>query len=79
MFSILFLTGNIGAVLGSSIVGLVSEKVQLNKWTSILSHFTDLTGRELALKTGMLTSAIYPLMVFIGMIILIKNKSKHVI
>ena len=76
MFSILFLTGSLGGVLGSGFVGIVGEKIESKAWTSILSNLTSLTGEELALKTGMLTSAIYPLLMLIGMMVLYRYKTR---
>ncbi|NLN52614.1 MAG: MFS transporter [Clostridiaceae bacterium] len=77
MFSVLFLAGSLGSVLGSGIVGIVGEKIENNEWSSILASFTDLTGSELALKTGMLTSAIYPLLVLFAMLLLARAKTKQ--
>ncbi len=77
MFSVLFLAGSIGGVLGSGLVGLVGDKIENNEWTSILASFTDLSDTELALKTGMLTSAIYPLLLLIAMLLLTRARAKQ--
>ena len=74
MFAIFAFSGDLGCTLGPDLIGFVSDSVIKNGsfLTSILS--TDATA--IALKTGILTALIFPVIGFIASIILIRKIGK---
>lgn len=74
MFAILALAGDLGCSLGPALVGIVSdaaEKGGFNFW-GLISGGTVETG----LKSGLLSAALFPVLMFLGVLFLIKLRKK---
>jgi len=75
MFAMLALAGDLGCSLGPWISGIVSDATESGK----IAVFTGIAGEaeQLAMKNGMLVSALFPLVMFVLLtVFLVKGKQK---
>ena len=68
MFGILAVLGDVGCSVGPALMGAVSGAVSGN--AKIAASFPNLTADQLGLKSGMLFSAIFPVLILIGVLLL---------
>lgn len=77
MFSVLALCGDLGCSFGPWLSGKVSDMAQSNgAIVSIASRFA-LDSEQAGLRTGMIVSAIFPLIIFIGLLFFKNKKQKQ--
>lgn len=68
MFGILAVLGDVGCSVGPALMGAVSGAVSGN--AKIAASFPNLTADQLGLKSGMLFSAIFPVLILIGVLLI---------
>ncbi|WP_312432336.1 MFS transporter [Lacrimispora sp.] len=73
MFGLLALGGDIGCAVGPSLVGLVSNIMIRSNYTGIKHLFTGESITQSALKLGLFTAIVFPIVILIGTRML-KNK-----
>lgn len=83
MFMLLAFAGDIGCSSGSGLVGYVSDIVSRTGHSIFESIITYFDSTQLGLKTGIILAMIFPLILFVGMILMMRlgvfNKNrKHV-
>lgn len=83
LFAVLAISGDVGCSLGPWIVGLVSDLAQKSDITLSITAFKGLAPGQLGLKTGIFAAIIFPVLMFLVIINLkkdrqvqIENKSK---
>ncbi len=77
MFSILALCGDLGCSFGPWLTGQVSHAAQSNEQiVSFASRFA-LDAEQAGLRTGMIISAVFPLIIFIGLLFFKEKKQKQ--
>ncbi len=77
MFSVLALCGDLGCSFGPTLAGKVSDAAQHNEAiVSVASRFA-LDAEQAGLRTGMMISALFPLIIFIGLIFFREKKQKQ--
>lgn len=74
MFAFITLAGSFGCILGPSLIGFISKKIESNEWKSILSNFLNIEGPELAFKTGMLTIVILQMIMIFALLYIKKGR-----
>lgn len=67
-FALMAAGGDMGAALAPQLMGIIIDKVSLTNWAYTLGEKLNLTAEQIGLKTGMLVSAVFPL---IGVFVLI--------
>lgn len=74
MFGILALFGDVGASLGPWMAGLVSDLAQKVDRLLAIGQAMNLNSEQIGLKVGLLTAMIFPVLLFLGIILLRKEK-----
>ena len=69
-FALMAAGGDMGAALAPQLMGIIIDKVSLTNWAYTLGEKLNLTAEQIGLKTGMLVSAVFPL---IGVLVLIST------
>ena len=69
-FALMAAGGDMGAALAPQFMGIIIDKVSLTNWAYTLGEKLNLTAEQIGLKTGMLVSAVFPL---IGVLVLIST------
>ena len=69
-FALMAAGGDMGAALAPQFMGIVIDKVSISNWAYSLGEKLNLTAEQIGLKTGMLVSAVFPL---IGVLVLIST------
>lgn len=69
-FALMAAGGDMGAALAPQLMGIIIDKVSLTDWAYTLGEKLNLTTEQIGLKTGMLVSAVFPL---IGVLVLIST------
>ena len=72
MFGILALMGDLGCSIGPWLAGFVSDFTQRSSTMLKISTNKGLSPEQFGLKTGILVAIIFPLIMFIG-VLLLKN------
>lgn len=75
MFGMLAVFGDIGASLGPWTAGLVSDLAQKSHRLLAFGQAANLDSEQLGLKVGLLTGMIFPLMMFIGIFFMKREKT----
>ncbi len=76
MFAVLSGFGDMGGALAPWLMGKITDAVSTASFAVQLCVRTGLSAEQLALKTGMLLSAVFPLIGFVVMIFVIKKSAK---
>lgn len=78
MFGILAIFGDVGASIGPWLAGLVSGLAQKSNKLVAFGEAYGLNAEQLGLKTGLLITIIFPLLLVIGVIVLKKERASSV-
>ena len=77
MFSVLALCGDLGCSFGPWLSGKVSDISQSNEHILAFASRFALDAEQAGLRTGMLISAIFPLIIFAGLLFFKDKKQKQ--
>ncbi|MGN1094915.1 MAG: MFS transporter, partial [Eubacteriales bacterium] len=75
LFSILAFAGDVGCSFGPWLAGNISDLVRVDASFLSLSEKLSLTPDQLGLRAGILVSAIFPLIMFIAIAAVMRNKT----
>lgn len=70
MFAVLALAGDLGCSFGPGLIGLVSNAVEQGTLILPKGLFSSSSMTEVGLKAGILTAAIFPAILFVGLLLL---------
>jgi fucose permease len=70
MFGLLAIFGDLGASIGPWLAGLISDIVRKSAFLASLGNTYGLDADQLGLKTGLLAAIVFPLALFIGLMLL---------
>lgn len=77
MFGVLAVCGDLGASVGPWLAGVVSDAAQRSERLVMLAGRTGLGMDQLGLKTGLLLGIIFPVLLFIGVLMLRKRRDEQ--
>ncbi len=77
MFSVLALCGDLGCSFGPWLAGKVSDAAQSNRHIVEFASRFMLDGEQAGLRTGMIVSALFPIIIFIGLMFFKDKKQKQ--
>lgn len=77
MFGILAVCGDIGGAFGPWLAGVVSDAAQHSQWAINLAASTGLSLEQLGLKTGLLLGMVFPMSMFVVLLLLLRGVKKQ--
>lgn len=76
MFGILAICGDVGGAIGPWLAGVVSDAAQKNAAVVSLAQSTGLGLEQLGLKAGLLLGAVFPLAMFVALLVLKRENAR---
>ena len=77
LFSILAFAGDIGCAFGPWLSGNISDLVEGNSAFVTIADSFSITTEQLGLRSGILVSAIFPIIIFFSLIAVLAYEKKH--
>lgn len=77
MFALLALGGDIGCALGPYVAGIVSDRVSNSSFGVSLTERCGVGIDEISLKCGILAGIVFPVLMFVGTLIMLKTKNNR--
>ena len=77
MYALMAAGGDLGASVGPQLVGIITDKVSVLPAAIELAAKMNVTPEQLAMKSGMLVSAVFPIMGILLSLVITARKKKR--
>lgn len=78
-FALMAASGDLGASVAPQLMGIVVDQVSVSSWAAQLAPAVNLTAEQLGMKTGMLVSAVFPLLGTVVLLVAIRFFRKNTV
>lgn len=72
-FAMMAASGDLGASVAPQLMGIVVDRVSVSPWAAQLAHTLSLTSEQVGMKTGMLVTALFPILGTIVLLLAIRH------
>lgn len=78
-YALMAASGDLGASIAPQLMGIVVDQVSVSAWAAQLAAAVNLTAEQIGMKTGMLISAVFPIVGTVVLLFAIRHfKKQHV-